>query len=221
MAVAVAMVSLRGERAVCSHAAMKLIAGTVVALVLVACDSGAEVAALREQVAAQETKIAELQARVDAVAQKQELAQDDSLKAALAAIEKLDVSMKAMDDLTTAAVEAGEGSEACPNNRCTISRKLIEGLRADPEAAMKQARVMPSVKDGKTRGFKIFGVRPGSVAKAIGLKNGDLILEVGGKKLGTAEEALAAYNAIPLEGEWKISVERTGAPLELTIVMTE
>ncbi|MBK7829321.1 hypothetical protein [Nannocystis sp.] len=109
----------------------------------------------------------------------------------------------------------------CAADRCTVPRKTFEALLADPAELVKQARVVPYLQDGQTRGFKLFGIRVGSTFAAIGLKNGDRITAIGGHSLGGVEEALTAYAAIKGQDEWTIAGERKGAAFEQTIVIAK
>lgn len=49
----------------------------------------------------------------------------------------------------------------CAADRCTVPRKTFEALLADPAELVKQARVVPYLQDGQTRGFKLFGIPGG------------------------------------------------------------
>lgn len=71
-----------------------------------------------------------------------------------------------------------------------------------------------------TRGFKVFGVRPTSPFKAVGLKNGDLVTELAGKPLRSTDDLAAAYGELRVRDEWTIVGERQGAPFTISIVVT-
>ncbi|MGB1015100.1 MAG: type II secretion system protein GspC, partial [Nannocystaceae bacterium] len=63
-------------------------------------------------------------------------------------------------------------------NQCTVERAFVEKLLKNPMALAKQARVIPSIKDGENRGFKFYGIRKGSLPRLLNLKNGDLLTSV-------------------------------------------
>lgn len=103
--------------------------------------------------------------------------------------------------------------------RCRISRAFVDQLLADPRDLATQARIMPSVKDGEARGFKIYGIRPGSLPKLLGLKNGDLITAINGISLTSTHSALSAYPQLRAAREFKLAIERRGEPVALHLTI--
>jgi general secretion pathway protein C len=81
----------------------------------------------------------------------------------------------------------------------------------NPQQLMTQARMYPVTKDGETAGFRVSGVRNGSLATMIGLKNGDVVSEINGSKLGTIDDALAMYQKLRRASHLSVTVERGGA----------
>lgn len=105
-------------------------------------------------------------------------------------------------------------SASCPaSDRCIVSRAALERLIADPAALAAQARIMPSVRDGVTRGFKLYGVRPGSLPRQLGLKNGDLLRAVNGLSLAGVDQAMAAYARLRRTDAITLELERAGQRL--------
>lgn len=99
----------------------------------------------------------------------------------------------------------------CPAaDHCIISRAALEQLIADPSALAAQARIMPSVRDGVTRGFKIYGIRPGSLAKQLGLMNGDLLRAANGLPLAGVDQAMAAYAQLRRVDDITLEIDRKG-----------
>jgi general secretion pathway protein C len=90
---------------------------------------------------------------------------------------------------------------------------------ANPASLAKQARVMPSVKDGETRGFKFYGIRPGSLPKLLNIKNGDLVTSVNGTELKSMDGAMSLYTKLRRASNLSITVERKGETInkEITI----
>lgn len=60
-------------------------------------------------------------------------------------------------------------------DRCRIDAALL-----DSNIFASQARIMPSIKDGVPRGLKLYAIRPGSLPRLLGIKNGDLLTAVNG-----------------------------------------
>lgn len=74
-----------------------------------------------------------------------------------------------------------------------IPRKVIDALLFDPSMFMRSGRVVPSMHNGVPDGFKLYGIRPGSLFAALGLQNGDTVERVNGNDLTSADKALDAY----------------------------
>jgi hypothetical protein len=93
---------------------------------------------------------------------------------------------------------------------CEIDRAFMQGLHNDPEALFAGARHMAAVTNGKYRGHKLYGIRPGNPIKALGFKNGDLITAVDGV---TVDEGtvMAQFKALLVRGEGTVTFERKGA----------
>jgi len=54
-----------------------------------------------------------------------------------------------------------------------VSRAELDAALNDP-SRLERTNVVPSFKDGRANGFKLFGVRPGGAYAKLGIQNGDL-----------------------------------------------
>jgi len=101
-----------------------------------------------------------------------------------------------------------------PGKRCTIERSLIQDVMANP-AALGGMRAYPS--DG---GFKIAGVRAGTLVHELGLRNGDILTGVGGKPLATIDDALSLLPLLRSASNVEVTFSRRGKPIthEIEIV---
>jgi hypothetical protein len=104
--------------------------------------------------------------------------------------------------------------------RCEVERKALDALLGNPTALVRQARIIPSVRDDQVAGFKVYGVRPASIPYLIGIKNGDLVTAINGERLDSVDTALSVYQTLSGSNEWTLSLERKGvaAVLEFVIV---
>lgn len=117
--------------------------------------------------------------------------------------------------LLAPAIAAGVACES--ETRCTIDQAFVDAALANPASLAKQARVVPAMRDGVTSGYKLYGIRPGSLPKALGLKNGDLIRSVNGHPLTTLDETMKLYTKLRVEKTFILEIDRRGSPLTLTI----
>ena len=110
------------------------------------------------------------------------------------------------------ALDGAEQAIDCANeNSCTVDRKFVDKLMKNPQQLMSQARMYPITQDGETQGFRVSGVRSGSLATMLGLKNGDVVSEINGSKLGTIDDALAMYQKLRRASHLSVTVQRGGA----------
>lgn len=101
--------------------------------------------------------------------------------------------------------------------RCTVERAFIESLMANPAMLAKQARVVPSQRDGVVRGFKLYGIRRGTLPKLLGMKNGDMIVAINGEKLSSIDKVMELYTKLRRASHLEFELERKGSPLTLQL----
>lgn len=115
-------------------------------------------------------------------------------------------------------IPGAEDAINCPNdNLCTVERSFVEKLMANPALLAKQARIVPSQRDGETRGFKFYGIRRGSLPKLLGLKNGDMLTEVNGEALDSVDKAMALYTKLRRASNLNVTVVRKGETISKEI----
>jgi type II secretion system protein C len=102
-------------------------------------------------------------------------------------------------------------------NSCTVDRAFVEKLLANPAQLAKQARIVPAVRDGETKGYKFYGIRPGSLPKLLGIKNGDLLTSVNGHQLESLDQAMDLYNKLRRASHLSVTIERKGAVVQKEI----
>lgn len=107
------------------------------------------------------------------------------------------------------------GIVASGETRFTIKRAQFEKMVGDAELIAKGARVVPSVKDGKSNGLKLFAIRPGSLHAALGFLNGDTVVSWDGAALTSIEVAMAKYATLRTAKRIELGVIRRGKDLSL------
>ena len=100
-----------------------------------------------------------------------------------------------------------------------IDRSLVDKILADPTVVARGARIVPSVKDGKANGFKIYAIRPNSPYAKIGLQNGDTIASINGYEMTSPDKALEVYTKVKSASSLSIAIVRRGenVTMEYTI----
>lgn len=93
-----------------------------------------------------------------------------------------------------------------------------DAIFADPMKAARGARVVPSIKNGKPNGFKLYAIRPSSVYARLGLENGDTVLRINGHALDSADHALEVYTKVREANEVVVEIVRRGVPIKHSYV---
>jgi general secretion pathway protein C len=102
-------------------------------------------------------------------------------------------------------------------NNCTVDRAFVEKLLANPASLTKEARVVPAIRNGETKGFKFYGIRPGSLPKMLGVKNGDMVTMVNGIELKGLDQAMGLYSKLRNASHLSVTIERKGKPVQKEI----
>jgi S1-C subfamily serine protease len=120
------------------------------------------------------------------------------------------------------APDAGpEGVARIDDRTVEVSRAVVDGMLADPSRLMRQVRVVPAVRDGKTVGVKLFGIRSKSMVSALGIKNGDLLLSIDGVSTTDPDGMLERYATLRAARSLTLELERNGQRIKLLIRVTE
>ena len=104
------------------------------------------------------------------------------------------------------------GIRSIEENRWLIDARVVEEARTNLGEVLKSARLEPRMVSGVTDGFAITMLRPGSLLAKMGLKKGDVVLEVNGMPLNSPEKGLQIFQQIREARSLKISLERRGKP---------
>ena len=100
---------------------------------------------------------------------------------------------------------------------CTVDKAFVEKLLTNPAQLTKQARIVPAVRDGQTKGYKFYGIRPGSLPKLLGMKNGDLLTSVNGHQIESLDQAMDLYNKLRRASHLSVTLERKGQAVQKEI----
>jgi general secretion pathway protein C len=73
-------------------------------------------------------------------------------------------------------------------------------------------RVLPNYVNGQPQGFRLQGIRSGSIFSAIGIRNGDVIVGVNGTEIDSPQRAMEIYQAMLQQDTVEMEVLRRGRP---------
>jgi hypothetical protein len=109
-----------------------------------------------------------------------------------------------------------EGITQTAEGSYSVRRGIWDLVLANPALIGRAARIVPTIKDGKPSGFKLYAIRPGSFFSRLGFQNGDAIEKVNGYELTSPDKALEIYSQVRAVSELKVQISRGGKPILLT-----
>jgi len=115
-----------------------------------------------------------------------------------------------------AAAAAGGGGDAIRSvgdNRWVIPGSVAEQARTNINELLKQARLEPNIVAGRTEGFVVRMIRPKTLLDLLGIKRGDILVQVNGMPLDGPEKALQIFQQLREAKHLSISLQRDGAPM--------
>jgi general secretion pathway protein C len=113
------------------------------------------------------------------------------------------------------AATAGESEKVKPigDNQWVIDRRAAENARKNIGELLKSARMEPNLVNGNTEGFVVKMIQPGSLLADLGIRKGDVILEVNGVELASPEKALQIFQQLREARHISIGLQRDGTPM--------
>lgn len=97
-------------------------------------------------------------------------------------------------------------------NRWLVSRDLVESVRDNFAEQLRLAQMQPRLVDGKTDGFLVQRINPRSILARMGLRRGDVVIDVNSIKLDSPEKALQIFQQLREARRIDLAIERNGAP---------
>ncbi len=93
-----------------------------------------------------------------------------------------------------------------------INQRALNAALDNIGQAMTDARLLPSIKDGKVEGFRVSEVKPAGIFGMVGIKNGDVLLSINDFKVDSPEKAIQALAALKGQTAIKLNMLRDGQP---------
>ena len=96
-----------------------------------------------------------------------------------------------------------------------IARGEIDNALNNLDKLATQARIVPHFQGGKSVGFRLYAIKPGSLFSKIGLKNGDILQRINGMDINSPEKALEIYTKLRDAKNISLDMQRRGKPLSV------
>jgi len=108
-----------------------------------------------------------------------------------------------------------ESSQEAPEMSKSVQTKGQVNMPENVKKMMQQIRFRPHFTQGQPDGLMVYGIRPNSVFRRIGLRNGDIVKEINGSKVISGSDASELFAEIDNSGVIRIALLRRGKRKEL------
>jgi general secretion pathway protein C len=93
-----------------------------------------------------------------------------------------------------------------------IDQRALNASLDNIGQAMTDARLLPSIKDGKVEGFRASEVKPQGIFGTVGIKNGDILLSINDFPIDSPEKAIQSFASLKGQSRIKLDLIRDGQP---------
>ncbi len=102
-------------------------------------------------------------------------------------------------------------------SKSEIQQKVLNNL----DNAMKGLRAGPNRKNGEIDGYKLIRVRPYNILYKYGIRSGDILKRVNGKKIDSTEKLYTMWQGIKDQTSLNVEIDRNGQILTYEINITD
>jgi general secretion pathway protein C len=103
-----------------------------------------------------------------------------------------------------------EGVQKKSETEYELSRAMLDQNLEDLSTLGMQARIVPNYRNGRYEGFKLVGVRPNSLYRAIGIRSGDIIKRINGREINSPNKAIELFEGLKNSSAINLDIERRG-----------
>lgn len=93
-----------------------------------------------------------------------------------------------------------------------IDQRALNAALDNIGQAMTDARLLPSMKDGKVEGFRVSEVKPQGIFGTVGIRNGDVLLRMNDFPIDSPEKAIQSFASLKGQSRIKLDLIRDGQP---------
>ena len=111
-----------------------------------------------------------------------------------------------------AAPAGGALASQTSSGNFVIDQRALNASLDNIGQAMTDARLLPSIKDGKVEGFRASEVKPQGIFGTIGIKNGDILLRMNDFPIDSPEKAIQSFATLKGQSRIKLDLIRDGQP---------
>jgi general secretion pathway protein C len=94
--------------------------------------------------------------------------------------------------------------------RISLRRSYLEQSMQDMASLMTQVKIQPHMEDGVPAGLALSSIKPNSIFRRMGLRNGDVIVGVDGSEISTVDDALKMVDSLKSSSNLSLQLKRRG-----------
>jgi general secretion pathway protein C len=106
----------------------------------------------------------------------------------------------------------GAPAAATGAGNLVIDQRALNASLDNIGQTMTDARLLPSMKDGKVEGFRASEVKPQGIFGTIGIKNGDVLLRINDFPIDSPEKAIQTFASLKGQNRIRLDLVRDGKP---------
>jgi len=99
-------------------------------------------------------------------------------------------------------------------NDFEVDRKAVESNLQNLRPLLSQIRASPNLENGKTDGYQLSEVQPGSLFAEMGLRDGDIVSAVNGQELNDPTQVISMLSSLREQNSVSVTVQRFGQPVQ-------
>ncbi|MGD9308339.1 MAG: type II secretion system protein GspC [Desulfosarcina sp.] len=106
--------------------------------------------------------------------------------------------------------DIAENRPAVRAQRISLRRSYIEQSMTDMASLMTQVQIQPHMEDGVPSGLSLSSIKPNSIFRRMGLRNGDIITGVDGQEIASVDDALRLVDGLRSSSNLSVTLKRRG-----------
>lgn len=128
-------------------------------------------------------------------------------------MEDMSKGSKSKSSVTRGSSGSASGQRRPPRRtqRVSLRRSMIDEAMNDVSSLMTQIKIKPHMKDGVPNGLALSNIKPTSIFRRMGLRNGDVLKGVDGQDIRSVDDALRLYESLKSTNSVSVQLERRGA----------
>lgn len=126
-------------------------------------------------------------------------------------LEYIEMLFDESDNTTSTTRDVSDsGIRVIDDEHVIMERGELNKALGNMNQLLMEARAIPYRKNGEMLGFKILGIKPGSLYDRLGVKNGDVVQSINGLNIKSPADAMKLYNQISSSNLFNVDLIRGG-----------